>query len=642
MTEILKGFELTDEIRQLGVSKVLVTKDSLYVYNGKSFTQSRYYKNKLQKTLDELKEKLTHDGCFGDEKTVKKIILLLSEIWVRSEEESNGKDKKKVKQEFDADKKYNDSIVAEINKLREDNAGITSESWKTELIRRYDTLRCVVKENMPEIWTGLEFELCALRILNIVGNTLPLIAILLARPGSGKTQILNMLRRWPYSYYTDGFTAKSFVSHSTSVSKEELEIDMLPRIENKIFLTPELAAMFGLKDDDLKQVLGLVTRLADGNGLSNDSGAHGHRGYNRDIMFVWVGAAVDIPHKVYKILAEKGAKVYFFRLPFEDKSEDEYIEELKQNFNAKSNNIQTVLFDYLKWFEIGPDLILDKSIYKMKWNDDEDDVDALRCIVKIAELLSHLRCVAKTWHTEDTQGSDYGYAVSQPEERLRAARALRNISRAHALLTGRNHITKEDIPIAVKMALSTAQIERVSMFDLLISNNGILTTQHIQDFLNMSGPTARRTMREFEVIGLVNRNDTGCGMEISLKDQFDWFISDEFKQLREGFEPIDNSAFLDSKKEKNPSTTINKKSSYSIMQIDTFWRIFSKLEEASKYTPDTMTDDKDTVGGHELRRHLESSGKFDEIQAFNIIEDMCKQKKIREVIADTYRRVLGE
>jgi hypothetical protein len=548
----LVEFNLTEEFKALGISKVVKTDSNLYIYNGKSFAQSRFYKNELQKTLDELRDKMIQVGSFGDRKTVQEIIRILAEIWVRSEE-SNGKDKKKAKQEFDSDKKYEDSIVAEINKLREDNAGITSESWKTELIKRYDILRSVVEANMPEIWTGLEFELSALRILNIVGNTLPLIAILLARPGSGKMQILNMLRRWHYSYYTDGFTAKSFVSHSTSVSKEELEeIDMLPRIENKIFLTPELAAMFGLKDDDLKQVLGLVTRIADGNGLSNDSGAHGHRGYNRDIMFVWVGAAVDIPYKVYKILAEKGAKVYFFRLPFEDKSEDEYIEQLKQNFNAKFNNIQTILFDYLKWFEIGPDLILDKSIYKMKWNDDEDDVDALRYIVKIAELLSHLRCVAKTWHTEDTQGSDYGYAVSQPEERLRAARALRNISRGHALLTGRNHITKEDIPMAVKMALSTAQIERVSIFDLLISNNGILTTQQIQDFLNMSGPTARRTMREFEVIGLVKRNDTGHGMEISLKDQFDWFTSDEFTQLREGFEPIDNSEFLNSKKEKTP------------------------------------------------------------------------------------------
>jgi hypothetical protein len=55
-----------------------------------------------------------------------------------------------------------------------------------------------------------------------------------------------------------------------------------------------------------------------------------------------------------------------------------------------------------------------------------------------------------------------------------------------------------------------------------------------------------------------------------------------------------------------------------------------------------MTDDKDTVGGHELRRDLESSGKFDEIQATNIVEHMCKQKKIREVIADTYRRIYEE
>jgi len=35
------------------------------------------------------------------------------------------------------------------------------------------------------------------------------------------------------------------------------------------------------------------------------------------------GAAVDIPYKVYKLLAGLGFKLYFFRLPYKEKTEDE-------------------------------------------------------------------------------------------------------------------------------------------------------------------------------------------------------------------------------------------------------------------------------------------------------------------------------
>lgn len=75
-------------------------------------TQSKFYKNELQKTLDELRGKMFYSGCFGDERTIQKIILLLSEMWVKSEqakakqESSNtihggyGKNKTKDKREF--------------------------------------------------------------------------------------------------------------------------------------------------------------------------------------------------------------------------------------------------------------------------------------------------------------------------------------------------------------------------------------------------------------------------------------------------------------------------------------------------------------------------------------------------------------
>ena len=58
-------FQLTDEIRQLGVSKVFTTDSSIYVYNGKAFAQSPYYKKELQKTLDKLKSQMVYSGHFG-------------------------------------------------------------------------------------------------------------------------------------------------------------------------------------------------------------------------------------------------------------------------------------------------------------------------------------------------------------------------------------------------------------------------------------------------------------------------------------------------------------------------------------------------------------------------------------------------
>ena len=55
---------------------------------------------------------------------------------------------------------------------------------------------------------------------------------------------------------------------------------MLPKINNKFVLTPELAPTFTSKEDDLRKVIGIITRILDGNGYESDSGAQGHRKYS--------------------------------------------------------------------------------------------------------------------------------------------------------------------------------------------------------------------------------------------------------------------------------------------------------------------------------------------------------------------------
>ena len=90
--------------------------------------------------------------------------------------------------------------------------------------------------------------------------TLPFAGILLGAPSSLKTVGIEAFRKWNHIFYTDNFSAKAFVSHSTAVKKEALQdIDLLPKIKDKLFLTPELSPTFSKNDDDLVEVLGIMT-----------------------------------------------------------------------------------------------------------------------------------------------------------------------------------------------------------------------------------------------------------------------------------------------------------------------------------------------------------------------------------------------
>ena len=130
-------------------------------------------------------------------------------------------------------------------------------------------------------------------------------------------------------------------------------------IRNKLFLTPELAPTFASKEEDLIQVLGIMTRILDGHGYESDTGAHGHRGYNERMMFAWIGAAVDVPRRVHKLLSTLGPKLYFLRLSKITKTEDKYLDQLIVSFAGIENDIKNALFEYMKYFEIGPNAVSD-------------------------------------------------------------------------------------------------------------------------------------------------------------------------------------------------------------------------------------------------------------------------------------------
>jgi hypothetical protein len=523
---------MTDDIRQLGVSKICVVGKSLVVYNTKEEPiYCQYYKDDLYKTMKKLREALDSHG-FDQEAIEKLCKVYVPQAWIK-EEKAEGSNNSTT-----ADNAQNSEaniINEEILQLRQANSGITYVKWKEELDRRRDKLRHIAELNFPHSWTGIEFTSSVSKILNISECTLPFAGIILSRAGGNKTLSSNMIIPWPHVYYIRNFTAKAFVSHNTAVKVEKLpEIDMLPKIRFKVFLTPELTPTFSANEDDLRETLGIITSVLDGNGYVNHSGAQGRRGYTGNYMFVWVGAAVDVPYRVHKLLATLGPKLYFIRLPYVEKTKEQLLNCLNENFEQKRKDVQTAVIDLLKWFELCPLLVEDKEsgLLKIAWNSENDDDLAKDYIIKLGKFLAKIRGHVDSWSPKGTghthEYTEYSYGFTQSEDPARASTQLYNLARGHALLMGRNYITIEDIPIAVKVVLSTASIERVAILDLLLSKKQSITLPGIAKALPMSKSTALKAMTELAALKVVSMDDTVVGgnptKKITLKEESSGFL----------------------------------------------------------------------------------------------------------------------
>ncbi len=414
----------------------------------------------------------------------------------------------------------------------------------------------------------MEFCLSVKSIINILDFTLPFMGVLVAAPSSMKTMIIQLFRKYPNSFYTDSFTPSSLVSHNSSLTEEQLQkVDMLPKMKDRLVLTPELAPIITAKDDDLQKVLGITTRLLDGHGLENDSGAHGHRKYG-DTMFVWLGAAVEIPPRVWKLLGTLGHKIYFLRPSLRKKTTADLKKIAKtNNFSSINKEIEDALLDYLKTFDAVPEIDgktkIENGIIKVTWNDkiEGDQEKSIGHLAQLANLLASLRGIVyvseakfsnrKNYNNmpnqqqqQQTEGQDYDTDFPIIEDASRAVILLRNIAIGHAVSQGRNYINLDDIPIIIKVALSTAPIRRVKVLDLLLkSDTGELTTSQITNQLSISQPIATRTMREFSSLGLAGissvSNYENSELKIKLKSEFEWFRSKEFLDLKEEFVPGD-------------------------------------------------------------------------------------------------------
>src|SRR2546422_1049590 len=187
-------------------------------------------------------------------------------------------------------------------------------------------LRQTVEQHFPGLWLAVDLGLATCATLLLADNTNPTAVIFVGGASTVKTTVANMFARAtvkrtktgslePLCYRSDKFTPAAFVSQAANVNANDLaKIDLLPRIKDRVLLTPELAPIFRGNDDELTKTFATVTRVLDGQGLVTDSGTHGQRGYDGRHMFAWIGCTTPLPERAWRIMGQLGSRLFFLLL----------------------------------------------------------------------------------------------------------------------------------------------------------------------------------------------------------------------------------------------------------------------------------------------------------------------------------------
>ncbi len=383
-------------------------------------------------------------------------------------------------------------------------------------------VRTVVEKHFPSLWPAAEAGLSTCVTLLLEDNSNPVTLILCGASGSGKSTVTNMfdgiaIQGKPFTYRSDKFTTASFVSHSVQATQEQLmDVDLLPRIKDKVLLTPELSPIFRGKPDELVGRFSILTRVLDGQGLMTDSGAHGQRGYKGPLIFAWIGATTPLDATVWEIMATLGSRLFFLMLDTEERTTiDDLVASLSREVPHADGveECKKVIEQFLNGL-----FTRHSGVGGLRWNRRNNNRSVLEVIARFAGLMAIMR----TPFNQECK--------PMPESPHRANAVLYNLARGHALIHDRLDLTTDDLPLVAEVASSSIPHNRRAILLAMAQNNGNpLSVQQVQTALGVSRHTAEKAMEEMHWLGIAVFGKPGNGLPstLTLKAEWSWFMKDE-------------------------------------------------------------------------------------------------------------------
>ncbi len=361
-------------------------------------------------------------------------------------------------------------------------------------------------------WDYFEACLSAVCTLFLKDNKNPLGIVIIGPSAGSKSTILNMFKYLPngLTHHTDKFTPASFLTQATNVPKDKLEeVDLIRKLPNRILLVPDLVSMFGRKEQEVKESLSILTRVMDGDGLSNDGGVQGHREFNEECVFVMLGAIVKLSPAIWRIVSEMGTRLLFIRMDRINvhESQTENLErQLKNGYNFKAEELELKKMTY----NLIEERIDKYGIRKTTWEKDYDDT-IIRLLSLTSELISKLRIIVN---------KDVGF--EQNETPYRVLKQLENLLQGRAILYNRNNLEESDLNLALQVALSSVDEARGQITKVAI--NKCPEYLKLNDFVKLTsymGTKLREELNTLTQIGILIEGKEGNANMWKLDDKWE-------------------------------------------------------------------------------------------------------------------------
>lgn len=365
----------------------------------------------------------------------------------------------------------------------------------------------------PGLSGSLHAALAANGYLALSGFDRPLAIFLMGPPSSGKTLVVRLFFPHPdqlglggFVYRCDDFTKASFVSRAANVAPERLdEIDLLPKLEDRLLLTKELAPIFRGKEDDLIQLFAVLTSVLDGDGFVTAGGSVGTRGYDRPIFFCWLGGTTPFTNQTWRVMSALGPRILFYSTDATEPSLDELIAIQQEERSTVETEIQREVNAFLgEFFKANPPRSVPENAIAC-------DAAACRYIAVCARLTARLRAGLSIREAQDRDEGESRYGPPEKEHEYRLVRTLNRFAKGSALILGRVAVDVEDLKLVRHVALSSGPETRrkiaAALIDLTrvaLRERGLdeveVSVRAIADTTQCSLPTARHYAEELKVL----------------------------------------------------------------------------------------------------------------------------------------------
>lgn len=382
------------------------------------------------------------------------------------------------------------------------------------------------------LFLGLKVSLSAILQMRISDNPLP-IAVFFA--GTDNDSVLTCIQKIPQAYHVDSFTPKSFVSHSARTSGRNLKsIDLLPQMRNKAMITKKVETIFSGSKPTVSENIGIIDTVMAGNGYTSYSAVFGKRGYDEPLNFAWLGTINTVDSRYWASIGRMRHKPYLFQLGTKQNSGkadfDNMLGMFNKNTSLPENPISAVVMDFWNtlWKHFSNEKILE-------WEYESDDKEICKYIIKLSYLLSRLGAFIPTSNTgaSDSGGTSYNFEEPIMTDPQLMYKNLYNLARGHAIIRCRNYVTQEDLEPIIHIVLSSLPPDRLSLLDTLLHFGEIVSTDQMEDHLQVSKATALKEMKKLNVLDIVD-SDAVDGvskpmLSIRLKKEYHWIFDNPFR-----------------------------------------------------------------------------------------------------------------